>query len=109
MSEQESNPVETGGGNYMSSGAFTDFSDANKDLINSINQVSSNTQSSLPDHMIRSAKAAGELASNAKTVEDKQNIYKNHISKSNAGNEATTRSMVKDWENTAEFFRNKKK
>ena len=109
MSEQESNPVETGGGNYMSSGAFTDFSDANKDLINSINQVSANSPATLPDHMIRSAKEAGELASNAKTVEDKQNIYKNHISKSNAGKEATTKSMVRDWENAADFYRNKKK
>ena len=109
MSEPEINPIDSGGGNYMSSGAFTDFSDANQDLLKSINKVSANAPAALPDHMIRSAKEAGELASNAKTLEDKQNIYKTHISKSNAGTEATTKSMVKDWENTAEFFRNKKK
>lgn len=109
MSEQESNPVDTGGGNYMSSGAFTDFSDANQDLLKSIGDVTSSTPPSLPDHMIQSAKEAGEMASNAKTVEDKQNIYKSYLSKSNAGNESTTREMVKDWENAADFYRNKKK
>jgi hypothetical protein len=109
MSEQESNPVDTGGGNYMSTGPFTDFSDANKDLLNDIQKVTASTPPSLPDHMIKSAKQAGEMASNAKTVEDKQNIYKSYLSKSNVGKEATTSQMVKDWENAADFFRNKKK
>ena len=109
MSEQESNPVDTGSGNYMASGAFTDFSDSNQDLLKSINNVTSSTPKSLPDHMVQSAKEAGEMASNAKTVEDKQNIYKSYLSKSNMGKEATTKKMVKDWENAADFFRNKKK
>ena len=109
MSEQESNPVDTGTGNFSPQGPFTDFSDANKDLLNDIEKVTASTPPSLPDHMIRSAKEAGELASNAKTVEDKQNIYKSYISKSNVGKEATTRQMVKDWENAADFFRNKKR
>ena len=109
MSEQENNPVDTGSGNFSTVGPFTDFSDANQDLLKSIQNVTSNTAPSLPDHMIQSAKEAGEMASNAKTVEDKQNIYKSYLSKSNMGKEATTKTMVKDWENAADFFRNKKK
>ena len=109
MSEQESNPVETGSGNFNPQGPFTDFSAANKDLLKDIEKVTSSTPPTLPDHMIRSAKEAGELASNAKTLEDKQSIYKSYLSKSNAGRDTTTKQMVKDWENAADFFRNKKK
>ena len=109
MSEQESNPVSSGSGNFMSTGPFSDFSDANQDLLKSIENVTSSTPPSLPDHMIKSAKEAGEMASNAKTVEDKQNIYKSYLSQSNMGKESTTKQMVKDWENAADFFRNKKK
>ena len=108
MSEAESNPVSTGQGNFSPEGPFTDSSPANKSLLNDIESISSNQSITLPNHLLKSAKAAGELASNAKTLEDKQNIYKNYLSKSNAGNQSTTKSQVKDWENAAEFFRNKK-
>ena len=108
MSEPESNPVETGQGNFNPQGAFTDDSDANLSLIRDIEKVTSSTPTTLPDHLLQSAKEAGELASNAKTLEDKQNIYKSYLSKSNAGNQSTTSDQVKDWENAAEYFRNKK-
>ena len=108
MSEPESNPVETGQGNFNPQGAFTDNSDVNLSLIRDIEKVTSSTPTTLPDHLLQSAKAAGELASNAKTLEDKQNIYKSYLSKSNAGDQSTTKDQVKDWENAAEYFRNKK-
>ena len=108
MSEQESNPVSTGQGNFSPEGPFTDTSDANKALIGDIEKITASQPTTLPDHLLRSAKQAGELASNAKTLEDKQNIYKSYLSKSNQGNQSTSKSQVKDWENAAEFFRNKK-
>ena len=108
MSEPESNPVSSGQGNFSPEGPFTDSSPANQSLLNDIESITSSQPVTLPNHLLKSAKAAGELASNAKTLEDKQNIYKNYLSKSNAGNQSTTKSQVKDWENAAEFFRNKK-
>ena len=108
MREPDINPVSSGQGNFNTIGPFTDSSDANQSLINDISKITAEEPTTLPDHLIRSAKAAGEMASNAKTLEDKQNIYKNYLSKSNAGNQSTTKSQVKDWENAAEFFRNKK-
>tara|TARA_R100001082_G_C4303726_1_gene133610 strand:+ start:62 stop:388 length:327 start_codon:yes stop_codon:yes gene_type:complete len=108
MSEQESNPVTSGQGNFNPQGPFTDTSDANKALLGDIEKITASQAPTLPDHLLKSAKQAGELASNAKTLEDKQNIYKSYLSKSNQGNQSTTKSQVKDWENAAEFFRNKK-
>jgi hypothetical protein len=108
MSEPESNPVSTGQGNFSPEGAFTDTSPANQSLLNDIGNITSSQPVTLPNHLLRSAKEAGELAANARTLEDKQIIYKNYLSKSNAGNQSTTSSQVKDWENAAEFFRNKK-
>ena len=102
------NPIDSGSGNFSPQGPFTDHSPANDDLLKSIEKVTSSTPPTLPDNLIKSAKEAGELASNAKTLEDKQNIYKSYLSKSNQGNQATTKQMVKDWENAADFFRNKK-
>ena len=91
--------------NPLSQGPFTDTSDANMSLINDISDVVNNKVPTLPNHLIQSAKQAGELAKNASTLEDKQNIYKNYLSKSNNGNQETTRSMVHDWENAAEYYR----
>tara|TARA_Y100000593_G_C4214648_1_gene288608 strand:+ start:484 stop:798 length:315 start_codon:yes stop_codon:yes gene_type:complete len=89
-------------------GAFTDSSDANQSLINDISNVMNSTPPSLPSHLQQSAKQAGELASNARTLEDKQNIYKNYLSKANGGNQETSAKMVADWEKTAEFYRKNK-
>ena len=86
-------------------GAFTDNGDANQSLINDISNISSNQEPSLPNHLANSAREAGRLASNARTLEDKQNIYKNYLSKSNNGSQETTSKMVTDWEKAAEYHR----
>ena len=102
------NPVETGVGNFNPQGPFNDSSDANKSLVSDIQKITASQPPTLSPGLLRSAKAAGEMASNARTIEDKQNIYKSYLSKANQGNQETTKGMVKDWENAAEFFRNQK-
>lgn len=98
MSEQNSTTFQGGDGA---------FSNPDPALINDITNVMRNNQqqSALPDHLAQSAKQAGELASNARTIEDKQTIYKNYLSKSNSGNQETTSKMVADWEKAAEYHR----
>jgi hypothetical protein len=101
MSEENSTAFQGGGGA---------FSTPDPALINDItNIMKNNQQSSLPSHLEQSAKQAGELAANARTLEDKQNIYKNYLSKSNSGNQETTSKMVADWEKSAEYHRKNKR
>ena len=61
MSEPESNPVDSGQGNFNPQGVFTDTGDANLSLIRDIEKVTTSTSTTLPDHLIQSAKEAGEL------------------------------------------------
>tara|TARA_Y100001973_G_C5183520_1_gene326351 strand:- start:381 stop:695 length:315 start_codon:yes stop_codon:yes gene_type:complete len=84
--------------------------DGSESLVSDISNIMKSTPATeLPSHLKASAKQAGQMAANAKTVEDKQNIYKSYLTKSNQANQETTRKMVKDWENTAEYYRTNKK
>jgi len=91
--------------NPLSQGPFTDNSDANMSLINDISSVVNHQAPKLPDHLAQSAREAGQMAKNAPTLEDKQNIYKSYLSKSNGGNQDTTKEMVHNWEKAAEYHR----